>query len=234
MEIKVAVAKIGKWAASESGDTLEMIERPHGGISFVLVDGQRSGRSAKAISNLVARKAVSLLAEGVRDGAAARAAHDYLFTYKGGKVSATLNILSVDLISNTLVLSRNNHCPTIVVTPEGELQLLDEPSTPVGLRRGTKPQITELPLTAGTVVVIYTDGLETAGVRSSRSLDIPAKIRELFDRDDASAQQVADGLLEQALELDEGRPHDDISVLVMHIVDVEGDGVRRLAIQLPI
>jgi serine phosphatase RsbU (regulator of sigma subunit) len=114
------------------------------------------------------------------------------------------------------------------------LQLLDEPSTPVGLRRGTKPQITELPLTAGTVVVIYTDGLETAGVRSSRSLDIPAKIRELFDRDDASAQQVADGLLEQALELDEGRPHDDISVLVMHIVDVEGDGVRRLAIQLPI
>ena len=36
------VGKIGKWATSESGDTLEMIERPHGGISFVLVDGQRS------------------------------------------------------------------------------------------------------------------------------------------------------------------------------------------------
>ncbi|MBN1979548.1 MAG: serine/threonine-protein phosphatase [Anaerolineae bacterium] len=211
-----------------------MIERPHGGISFVLVDGQRSGRSAKAISNLVARKAVSLLAEGVRDGAAARAAHDYLFTHKGGKVSATLNILSVDLISNTLVLSRNSHCPTIVVTPEGELQLLDEPSQPLGLRRGTKPQITELPLTAGTVIVIYTDGLETAGARASRSLDIPAKTRELLNRDDASAQQVADALLEQALELDDGRPHDDISVLVMRVLTVESDGVRRMAIQLPI
>ena len=74
MEIQVAVSKINKYAASESGDTLEMIERPHGGLSFVLVDGQRSGRSAKAISNIVARKAISLLADGVRDGAAARAA----------------------------------------------------------------------------------------------------------------------------------------------------------------
>ncbi|MCP4543938.1 MAG: SpoIIE family protein phosphatase, partial [Chloroflexi bacterium] len=150
MEINVAVAKIGKWATSESGDSLEMIERPQGGFSFILVDGQRSGRAAKAISNLVARKAISELAEGVRDGAAARAAHDYLFTFKGGKVSATLNILSIDLASNTLVLSRNNHCPTIVITPGEGFCLLDEPSDPIGVRRGTKPQITELPLSIGT------------------------------------------------------------------------------------
>lgn len=63
-DIHFAVAKVSKYATSESGDTLEMIERPHGGISFVLVDGQRSGKSAKAISNIVARKAIQLLAEG--------------------------------------------------------------------------------------------------------------------------------------------------------------------------
>lgn len=234
MEIQVAVAKVGKWATSESGDTLEMIERPHGGLSFVLVDGQRSGRSAKAISNLVARKAISLLAEGVRDGAAARAAHDYLFTYKGGKVSATLNILSVDLTSSTLVLSRNSHCPTIVVTPNGDLQMLDEPSQPVGVRRSTKPQITELPLVAGTVIVVYTDGLGAAGVRSSRTLDVPATVREMMSKGGASAQQLADGLLQRALTLDEGRPHDDISVLVLQVLEREGDGVRRLSVQLPI
>ena len=36
MEIRVAVAKINKYAVLESGDTLEMVERPHGGLSFVL------------------------------------------------------------------------------------------------------------------------------------------------------------------------------------------------------
>jgi len=234
MEIQVATAKVGKWATSESGDTLEMIERPQGGFSFVLVDGQRSGRAAKAISNLVARKAISELAEGVRDGAAARAAHDYLFTHKGGKVSATLNILSVDLTSKTLVLSRNNHCPVVVITPKDGLWLLDEPSEPVGMQRGTKPQITELPLVAGTVVVVYTDGLETAGARSTCVFNVTAAVHELTAKGNVSAQQLADGLLERALALDEGRPRDDISVLVLCVVDRAGDDVRRLAVRLPL
>jgi len=234
MEIEVAVAKKRKWATSESGDSLEMIERPQGGFSFILVDGQRSGRAAKAISNLVARKAISELAEGVRDGAAARAAHDYLYTYKGGKVSATLNILSIDLASNTLVLSRNSRCPIVAITPSGGFCLLDEPSEPIGVRRGTKPQITELPLAAGTVVVVYTDGLEMAGARSSRVFDVPAAIRELTAGNEVSAQQVADSLLERALALDDGRPHDDISVLVLRILDRTGDDVRRLALRVPL
>ncbi len=234
MEIQVAVAKIGKWATSESGDTLEMIERPRGGISFVLADGQRSGRAAKAISNLVARKAISELAEGVRDGAAARAANDYLYTHKGGKVSATLNILSVDLTSGTLVLSRNSHCPIVVVTPVDGLWLIDEPAQPVGVHSGTRPQITELPLRARTVVVVYTDGLEAAGARSTPVFDVPAAVREILSSGQTSARRVADELLERAMALDEGRPRDDISVLVLRVVDSASDGVRRLALALPL
>lgn len=234
MEIEVAVAKIGKWATSHSGDTLEMVERPHGGLSLVLVDGQRSGKAAKAISNLVARKAIGELAEGVRDGAAARAAHDYLYTYKGGKVSATLNILSVDLVSNTLVLSRNSRCPIVHLTPEGALHLIDEASRPIGVRRNTKPQISELTLTPGIVVVAYTDGLEMPGPRSSGRLDVPAAVRELADGEETTAQRIADGLLARALELCDARPRDDISVVVLRVKEHDGDGVRRLRVRLPL
>ena len=145
MEVHFAVAKISKYATSESGDTLEMIERPHGGISMVLVDGQRSGKSAKTISNVVARKAIQLLAEGVRDGAAARAAHDYLYTYRKGKVSATLNIISVDTFTKTFVISRNNEAPVIVYTVEDGFHLLDAPSRSVGVHRNTKPVIMRVP-----------------------------------------------------------------------------------------
>ncbi len=235
MEIEVAVAKVGKWATSQSGDTLEMIERPQGGFSFVLVDGQRSGRAAKAISNLVARKAISELAEGVRDGAAARAAHDYLYTYRGGQVSATLNILSVDLVTATLVLSRNSHCPIIVVTQKAGMTLLDEPAEPIGTRRRTKPSITELPLDPGTLVVVYTDGLERAGARSTQVFDIPEAVRELMSQAETTAQRIADSLLKRALTLEEGRPRDDISVLVLRITErpVE-DEVRHLNLRVPL
>jgi len=241
VEVQVAVSKAAKYASSDSGDTVEMIERPHGGLSFVVVDGQRSGRSAKAISNLVARKAISLLAEGVRDGAAARAAHDYLYTSRGGKVQATLNILSVDMVSRTIVLSRNSHCPILIVTGQG-LRVLDEPSQPVGVHRGTKPLVTELPLEAPTTVVLFTDGLLDAGQRYGRSLDIPATVQTLCTAQACDAQSIADQLLDQALQLDQGRATDDTTVLVLTVRarqhdlpgPFSGAEVRRLALTFPL
>ena len=110
MEIQIAVSKTNKYASAESGDTLEVVERPNGGMSVVLSDGQTSGKGAKTISTMVVRKVISLLAEGVRDGAAARAASDYLYTERNGKVSASLNILSADFQTGTLVIARNNPC----------------------------------------------------------------------------------------------------------------------------
>jgi serine phosphatase RsbU (regulator of sigma subunit) len=235
MEVQFAVAKISKYASSESGDTLEMIERPHGGISLVLVDGQRSGRSAKAISNVVARKAVQLLAEGVRDGAAARAAHDYLYTYRSGKVSATLNILSVDTQSKTIVLSRNNPAPVIVFTKSRGLYQLDEPSSVVGVHRNIKPLITEIPIAAGILVVIDTDGLQHAGSLSgSVVLDPLAIVREMVVDGIFDARQIVDSLLEQAMEVEQGRPRDDISVMAATVLEKSSDETRRLNGRFPL
>src|SRR5512133_939912 len=118
MEISIAVAKTNKYATSESGDTLEFVERPNGGVLVVLADGQTSGRGAKSISLMVVRKVISLLAEGVRDGAAARAASDTLYAERNGKVSATLNILSADLQTGTLVITRNNPAPVFIARGE--------------------------------------------------------------------------------------------------------------------
>ncbi|RMG98955.1 MAG: serine/threonine-protein phosphatase [Chloroflexi bacterium] len=234
-EIQFAVVKINKYATSESGDTLEMIERPHGGISFVLADGQRSGKSAKAISNVVVRKAIQLLAEGVRDGAAARAAHDYLYTYRNGKVSATLNILSVDMATHTFVISRNSDSPAIVYTPTNGLYLLDAPSERVGIYRHTRPVITELPIETGTIVVIFTDGLRHAGSRSgSRCYDPLAAMSRMLSEGIITPMEIANRLVREAVEMDNGRPQDDISVLVTAVLPQPQDEMRRLQVQLPI
>jgi len=246
LELQGAVAKVGKYATAESGDTVELIERPHGGLSLVMVDGQRSGKSAKAISNIVARKAVSLLADGVRDGAAARAAHDYLRTLREGRVSATLTIVSVDLVTRTIVVSRNSHCPVVVARGQGgDLQLLDEPSQAIGIHARTRPVITELPIVPNLHVVVYTDGLMWAGERYGAPLDVPAFVSDrLADcSGETCARSLADSLLTKAIELDRGRPGDDISVLVVSVVPrhqpVEdrlrsAEDARRLSVRFPI
>ncbi len=232
VEALVAAAKVGKYATSESGDTLEMVERPSGGISFVLADGQRSGKPAKAIANVVTRKALSLLADGVRDGAAARAASDYLHTYRSGKVVATLNILSIDTHSQTLVIVRNNPAPVFVIE-DGMLRALDAPSETVGSRKGIRPEIQEIPLQIGLRVVVYTDGLTHAGDRSGQPLDVISCVEDLSRGTETAPSYWANYLLEKALLADDSRASDDITVLVAAIQKGSGEDVRHLSVQLP-
>jgi len=233
MELQIAVSKVRKYATSSSGDTVEVVERPNGGLSIVMADGQSSGRGAKWISTMVVRKVISLLAEGVRDGAAARAASDSLFTERKGKVSSTLNILSVDMQTQSLVITRNNPAPALLVC-NGVLNELNEHSLPVGLYRDTRPQIFETTLSAGLTAIAYTDGLVHAESRNSLTLDVPQEVMELIQTPDQSAQVIADSLLARAMELDEGRPVDDTSIAVLRVLEKVSDSVRRMVVHIPL
>ncbi len=241
MEVQIAVSKVKKYATSTSGDTVEMIERPNGGVSVVMADGQSSGRGAKWVSSFVVRKVISLLADGVRDGAAARAAADALFTERSGKVSATLNMLSADLMTDTLVSTRNNQAPVLVARDE-TIRLLDEESTPIGIYRNTRPIINQVELKPGLTVVIFTDGITHAGSRDGASMDVTTCLQSILD-DEAqpSAQFIADSLLKHAIKLDQGRPVDDISVVALRVIPSPSDDpfashnlIRRMTVRLPI
>jgi serine phosphatase RsbU (regulator of sigma subunit) len=233
-QVQVAVAKIHRYADRESGDTVEIVERPHGGISVVLCDGQGSGRGAKTISNLVTTKAVSLLKDGVRDGAVARAAHDYLYAYRHGQVSATLDILSVDLVTRTIVVSRNSLCPAIVAR-DGQLTYLDQDSSPIGLYPRTKPAVSEIELDPSVHVIIFSDGVLNAGRRYGQSLDLEVVVGGLLGEPERGAQVIADGLLSEAMRLDQGRPNDDMSVLTLAVLPRdEESAIRTMLLNVPL
>ena len=233
MEVQIAVAKINKYASLESGDTLEVTERPNGGLSVVLADGQTSGRGAKAVSMMVVRKVIGLLAEGVRDGAAARAASDTLYTDKNAKVSCTLNIASIDLETSTIVLSRNNPSP-IFICQNDQIDCMDAESSPLGVRRDIRPVITEVELQPGLTIVMYTDGLTHAGKRRGQPMDVCNAIQAMLEDQDPTPQELADSLLAHAVNLDEGRPADDVSVVVLKVQTNNGDTVRRMSVRLPL
>jgi serine phosphatase RsbU (regulator of sigma subunit) len=233
MHLSVAVSKVNKWASRESGDTLEMIERPHGGVSFVLADGQSSGIAAKAISIRVVRKVISELSDGVRDGAAARAANDMLFALRRGKVSATLSILSVELDSHSLIITRCGNSPVYIRSPGGDVELLETDAPSLGFYRHTRPTVDHLYLEPGLIAIACTDGITHAGSRSKQQLYVDEMIENLWQIQ-PSASFLAEGLLEEALKLDEGRPADDTSVVVLHVQSGAEDGPRRMTVEIPV
>jgi serine phosphatase RsbU (regulator of sigma subunit) len=233
MEIQIAVAKINKFDSGESGDTLEVVERPNGGVSVVLADGQSSGRQAKHISTSVVRKVISLLAEGVRDGAAARAASDALFTERDGESTAFLNILSADMETGTIVITRNNPAPVFVAQRE-QVECLGSESTAIGISRNVRPVISEIPLEYGTTIVMYTDGLLNAGIRNGQGLDICMLLESLLEDQEPSAQEIADTILLNAIRMDNDHPDDDMSIVVLRVLPKERDMIRRMSVLIPV
>lgn len=234
MEIQIAVAKINQHGSREGGDSIEVIERPNGGLSVVMCDPLNSGHPAKLVSGLVVRKVLGLLSDGIRDGAAARAVSDYLYTERSGRDPAYLNILSADLETGTLVVTRNNPTP-IFVAQGPEVECLSGLPQPIGSARNVRPSITEVNLTKHTTVVMYTDGVMNAGTRNGGlGIDICTSLEGMLEEQEPSAQQIADALLTQAIRLDHNRPSDDMSVVVLRVVTRPKDWIRRMFVRLPV
>lgn len=235
LELQAAVAKVGKYASPESGDTIEMIERPQGGFSLVMVDGQGSGRGAKTLSNLVTARALAMLKDGARDGAVARAVHDYLYGYRNGQVSATLNILSVDFQARSILMSRNNPLPYYILTPDG-LQSLNEPSKPIGLYPNTKPIISQHDIREQMYLIAFTDGIAQAGTRYGKDMDLGNFLASLSCDGSCDAKDIADQILSRAIALDQQRPNDDMSVMVVSAQSREEDApkIRRMEMRFPL
>ena len=72
------------------------------------------------------------------------------------------------------------------------------------------------------------------GDRYGESFDICTLLNALLEEEDPTAQEIADTVLNQAIRLDQNRPNDDMSVLVMRAVPDETDQIRRLTLRLPV
>jgi serine phosphatase RsbU (regulator of sigma subunit) len=111
---------------------------------------------------------------------------------------------------------------------------MDVESSPLGIRRDIRPVISELELEPGLTIIMYTDGLTHAGKRRGQPMDICNAIQAMLEDQDPTPQELADSLLAHAVNLDEGRPADDVSVVVLKVRAINGDSVRRMSVRLPL
>jgi serine phosphatase RsbU (regulator of sigma subunit) len=81
---------------------------------------------------------------------------------------------------------------------------------------------------------VFTDGLKALYDQSAGREQVQALLRRAA-AEGLAAQALADAVLELALAAADGRPRDDVSVLVVAVLDTaEPRQVRRLALQLPV
>ena len=226
-KIEIGAAGTHKYAVSKSGDVVEVVERPDGGIGIGLADGQGSGPSARDIARMVATQAADRLREGVRAEAAAIAASDLLFHARGGQVSAGLDLVTIDAAGGIDIARFSSNL--IVVGLCDDWRVLDRPGDPAGRAGDHLPVIESVPLQLGLRLILATDGIAGAGERFGSKLDLSAVLPEIEGEPDAAT--MANWLLDLAIEADRGRPQDDMTVVVVTIDEANGDQrIRRSSV----
>lgn len=218
-KIEIGTAATHKYAVSKSGDVVEVVERPDGGIGVVLADGQGSGSPARAIARMVATQAADRLRDGVRAEAAAIAASDLLFHARGGQVSAGLDLMTIGPAGGIEIARFSSNL--IVVGCRDGWRVLDRPGEPAGRAGDHLPVIEAIALQPGLRVILATDGIAGAGERFGASFALPDMLPAIENEPDSAT--LASWLLERAMEADRGRPQDDMTIVVVTVDEANGD-----------
>ena len=234
LEIVIDVAKLPGRGQAVSGDTVEVIERPAGGISIVMADGEGTGSQAKSLSMFVAHRAIEELSRGTKDGIAARAVGDALYATREGEGSAALVILSADVPAKTVVISRNSKGPVLVKTPK-EILVYEEDVPLLGTKEILKPNIYTVPMSEGTFAVAFTEGVLRAGEASGAAWTTKDIMTAVEGAVGQSTGSVAQAVMDAAIARDGGTPQLDMTVVMLSVCAPLPDGeARTMTVRMPV
>ncbi len=207
----IAVTTTHKYAVRDSGDVIEIVETPDGGLGIVVADGQGSGSSARLLARSVARRAALLLSEGVRPQAVVQAACDALYAERGGKVSVSLDVVH-GVRTGEFEIARASTNQLILHT-QREWQAESTAEEPAGRQARQEPGLIYLQTGAFDALLIVTDGVAGAGERFGSSESFLERLPAIDTA--TTAESLADAVFAQAMALDRGRPNDDMSVVAL-------------------
>lgn len=225
MELQAAISKVDRYSSAEQGDKVEVIERPRGGISIIMAEGKLSGRRSRSIAMKAVHSILNLIASGLHDGAASRTVLSNINEEHKGKAQVSLSIISCDLDSLSIVITKNNTTPVITVF-EGTVDYLrfddmndSDPSV--------VPTVYQFEIEEGRDFILVSDGILQAGSQYEQPLDLRVSVESLYEDDEPTVQEVADAILTQAVSQDLGRPRDDMTVTVLRISPAPPTNIRR-------
>jgi hypothetical protein len=232
MELQAAIAKIDRYSSVEQGDKVEIIERPHGGISIIMAEGKLCGRCSRTIAIKTVHSILNLIASGIHDGAASRTVLTSINELHQGKASVNLAIISCDLESQSIIITKNSTTPVLTVQ-DGRVDYLRFDGT-LNATPAFTSSVFQFEIEAGRDFILVSDGILQAGNQSMQSLDLKVSVESLFEEDIPTVQSIADSILSQAISLDLGRPRDDMTVTVFRISPTPSSNIRRECVSFPI
>ena len=234
MIIELGVAKQERISSPDNDETTEIIERPSGGESIIYCNGKRDGQPNKTISSIIVNRVLEKVAESFRDSTALRSVSDQIFREHSGHICGDLCMISVDFQSGTIVVSRCTDIP-VYFYQRGSFDSWHTTAEQIGSVKGLRPSITEIPLEAGTTLIMLSEGALNAGKNTLEADEVEDLILSTIEESsEFSADRMAEFFLKRAITLDSYSPKEDMTVIVLKVCSDSPSFSRRILLTCPV
>ena len=133
---------------------------------------------------------------------------------ENNEIFASLDISTFDLYSGKLEMLKNYACPTYIKRGK-EVKLVHAISLPAGILNNVDSVVFDVDLNKNDIVVMCTDGIVEANKEATDKEEGSKKFLQEMKSD--NVKKMADIILQEAIDQDYGKPHDDMTVIVAKI-----------------
>jgi PAS domain S-box-containing protein len=202
------------------GDFYDVFQRGDESWAFVIGDVSGKGAEAAAVTALARHTVRTAALQPASPSELLATLNAALLQQRAGSEFCTvcLACLSVpdDRSEGRLTLALGGHPPAIVVRQSGEVELLGEPGTLLGVFADPKVREVETRLLPGDVVLLYTDGVTEAGSPLDE-IGEEGLAALVSGMPGMSPEDIVDAVEQAAVAAQAGKPRDDIALVAFSV-----------------
>ncbi|MCC6703323.1 MAG: SpoIIE family protein phosphatase [Thermomicrobiales bacterium] len=201
----IAIRSTHKYAVRACGDVTRVVDLPDGGLALVVIDGQGSGPSARAVARGVAAHLSEALEAGTSAEVAAMAANQALAAGRSGQVSVSFDVVRASATGEIDIARFSTNA--VFKSCAGTWSVVAGAVGPAGRSASATPDVVRLTVDEADGILVATDGVAGLGAdvdawlsTEGLSLDPLRVVIDLFEAVRDAANE---------------RPKDDVTVAAL-------------------
>lgn len=203
------IAGTTKEGSEKSGDTHSVVKLADDKFLIALSDGMGSGKKAEKVSSTALSLIESFYKAGLKANLILSTVNKLLSINAEDNFTA-LDVSVIDLKTCQADFIKYGS-PYGFIIGENGIKIVEGNSLPLGILEELKPSVCHTDLKNDNMILLVTDGVSDAFGSSGEIIDFIRTMPAL------NPQSLADSIVKKAIELNDGKPNDDMTALAVRI-----------------
>lgn len=213
-KVTTGIAKAAKYEAKVSGDSYTFMNTGDGKFIVALSDGMGSGQRAATQSQAAINMLEQFMESGFDKDTAIKMINSILVLKSSDDSFATIDLSVVNLYDGEVEFVKIGAIPTYI-KKEQKVDIIKSISLPAGILSRIETEMVRKKVDSGDFVIMMSDGILDAFKKSDGGEGMLQEyIQEIRSK---NPQEIADSILEQAKDYCDGKPIDDMMVVVAKV-----------------